>query len=224
MVSGRGSVLLSDSGTSDFMVLHTFSEDYRISVEPLSPERFAAYGGVLSADHQVKNVKSSAANYGTAIKMHKVAPIINNYHQCKSGQAASANWNIFRCSAPKHLIKNNVYTAKVVERHPFSTQTFVPMGQNLDKISYLVIVAKTDEASEQRLPDPKTLKAFICKGNQAVTYGVGTWHAPMVVVDQLVPYIDFAVLIHENGVADEDCQECYFEPGVRVDYGSRSKL
>lgn len=156
--------------------------------------------------------------------MHKVAPIINNYHQCKSGKAASANWNIFRCSAPKHLIKNQVYTAKVVERHPFSTQTFVPMGQDLDKISYLVIVAKTDVTSEQKLPDPKTLKAFICKGNQAVTYGVGTWHAPMVVVDQLVPYIDFAVLIHENGVEDEDCQECYFEPGVKVDFGSRSKL
>lgn len=206
------------------MVLHTFAENYGLRAVPLTPEAFSEYGGVISADHQSKNVASSAANYGTALKIHKVAPIINRYDTCKSGQAASANWNIFRCSAPKHLIDRDVYTAKVVERHPYSTQTFVPMGQQRDKDSYLVIVAKTDESSPQRLPDPKSLRAFVCKGNQSVTYGVGTWHAPMVVIDQLVPYIDFAVLIHENGVAEEDCQECYFEPGCKVGFGDRAKL
>lgn len=205
------------------MPLHTYSTDKypKIVAVPLTPENFAPFGGVISADHQIKHVQSSSANYGTAVKIHKVAPIVNNYAACESGKPATANWNIFRCSAPKHLITHSLlstYKSKVLERHPFSTQTFVPMGQDLYKTSYLVIVATTDETSPNKLPDPSQIRAFICKGNQSVTYGMGTWHAPMVVIDENVPHIDFAVLIHENGVPDEDCQECYFDPGYEIEY------
>lgn len=194
-----------------------------IESEPLTPEAFAPFGDVFSADHQIKNAPSSAANYGTATKIHKVAAVVNNFARSPSGVPPTANWNIFRCSAPKHLIRasslsTSTYTAKVLERHPFSTQTFIPMGQDREKQSYVVIVAQTDEKTAQKLPDPSTVRAFVCKGNQSITYGAGIWHAPMVVIDENVPYIDFAVFIHENGVADEDCQECYFEPGYTVGY------
>lgn len=194
-----------------------------ITAVPLTPEGFRPYGGVISADHQLKNVQSSAANYGTATKIHKVAPVVNNYKNASSGKEPTANWNIFRCSPPKHLITNNgngakTYKSKVLERHPFTTQTFLPMGQELSKKSYVVIVAKTDESTPNKLPDPSEIRAFICKGNQSVTYGAGTWHAPMVVVDEEVSHIDFAVFIHENGVADEDVQECYFNPGYNIEY------
>lgn len=209
------------------MALKTFDvgSQPKIVAKPLTPESFAKYGGVISADHQIKAVKSSAANYGTAVKMHKVAPVVNNFANSRSGKPATANWNIFRCSAPKHLITKSsspnekVYLSKVLERHPYSTQTFIPMGQDLNKISFLVIVAKTDDStSPDNLPDPSQVEAFICKGNQSITYGAGTWHAPMVVVDEGILHIDFAVFIHENGVDDEDCQECYFEPGYSVEY------
>lgn len=218
------------------MVLKTFDVLGLPSVkaEPLTPEAFAPYGGVISADHQMATVTSSAANYGTATKVHKVSPITNNYSQAPSGKVATANWNIFRCKAPTHLISKKSadghaeYTAKVLERHPFSTQAFIPMGQDLSKVSYIVIVAKSDGSTDDNLPDPALVKAFVCKGNQSVTYGMGTWHAPMVVVDENIPYLDFAVMIHENGVADEDCQECYFEPGYQVGYSldtqAQSKL
>lgn len=207
------------------MPIHTFDTKSLPSVRavPLTPEGFAPFGGVISADHQIKNVQSSAANYGTAVKIHDVAPIVNDYSQSLSPSSARAKWNIFRCSAPKHLIETRTnqtkaYTAKVLERHPYSAQTFVPMGQLSSTQSYIVIVAQTDESTEQRLPDPTSLKAFICKGNQSVTYGQGIWHAPMVVIDENVPHVDFAVLIHENGVPDDDCQECYFDPGYSVEY------
>ncbi|CCG23761.1 Dal3 protein [Candida orthopsilosis Co 90-125] len=206
------------------MVLKTFKLDRKqhISATALTPEAFAPYGGVISADHQLQNVQKSEANYGTAIKLHKVAPIVNNFHNSTSGTKETANWNIFRCTAPKHLIKHggskSVYLSKVLERHPFSTQTFVPMGQDKSKLSYLVIVAKTNESTSQKLPDPSQIKAFICKGNQSITYGAGIWHAPMVVIDETITHLDFAVLIHENGVAEEDCQECYFDPGYNIEY------
>lgn len=216
------------------MALKTYKTEQFPSVvaTALTPESFAPYGGVISADHQIKNVVASSANYGTAVKLHKVAPIENHFEKCKSGAAATPRWNVFRCSAPKHLIEpvgtlSKKYQAKVLERHPYSTQTFLPMGQPKDRDSYVVIVAKTDLSSPLRLPDPATVKAFVCKGNQSVTYGAGTWHAPMVVIDETVPHIDFAVFINENGVAEEDCEECYFEPGYSVLYTegeSKAKL
>ncbi|GEQ67033.1 hypothetical protein JCM33374_g696 [Metschnikowia sp. JCM 33374] len=211
------------------MVLQTFSTSGlpAFTAEPLTPEAFAPFGGVISADHQIKNVQSSAANYGTAVKIHNVAPIINNSIECPSGKIASARWNIFRCSAPKHLISSKTgstksYQAKVLERHPFSTQTFTPMGQHSSIASYLVIVAKSDTSTAKMLPDVTSLRAFVCKGNQSVTYGAGIWHAPMVVIDEDTPHIDFAVFIHENGVPEEDCEECYFEPGYNIDYSAQN--
>lgn len=202
------------------MVLKTFDTTGLDSIvpEPLTPENFAPYGGVHSADHQVKLVALSSANYGTATKIHKVSPVVNNFDKCPSGEPATANWNIFRCLAPKHQFSQSdldgkIYTGTVLERHPYSTQSFIPMGQCRNEDSYVVIVASN---SSDGLADPSSIKAFMCKGNQAVTYAAGTWHAPMVVIDETVPHIDFAVLIHENGVADEDCQECYFEPGFKV--------
>ncbi|ODQ80868.1 hypothetical protein BABINDRAFT_161062 [Babjeviella inositovora NRRL Y-12698] len=218
------------------MVLSTFdvSKIAVITAKPITPENFALYGSLLSANEQIeiaarnsKGQGSSLANYGTAIKLHKVSHIANNYAQCPLGAPATANWNIFRCSPPNHLIDfksstSGRYTCKVLERHPFSTQTFLPLGRPAAGIAYLVIVARTDVSTGQRLPDPETVEAFIVRGDQAVTYGMGTWHAPMVALGET--HTDFGVLIHENGVEDEDCQECYFEnPGYTIEFESKSR-
>lgn len=201
------------------MPLATFDLQVSVTAEELTPEAFARFGGVISVEHQLEKAKLSSANYGTAVKLHKVAPIVNNFAKCGSGVNASPNLNVFRCSPPHHLLsetrEGRAYSAKVLERHPFSSQTFVPMGQSGDA-SYLVIVAESEDTPE-KLPDKSSVRAFVCKGTQSVTYGPGVWHAPMVVIDE-VPYIDFAVFIHENGVEDEDCQECYFEPGYTVEF------
>lgn len=45
-----------------------------------------------------------------------------------------------------------------------------------------------------------------------VTYGVATWHAPMVVVGGR---IDFVVVQHVSGKGEEDCQEVDVQ-GVEV--------
>lgn len=55
------------------------------------------------------------------------------------------------------------------------------------------------------LPDLGRLQAFIVRGDQAVTYGPGTWHAPMVVLGSKP--IPFVVVQYANGVGMEDCQE-----------------
>lgn len=64
-------------------------------------------------------------------------------------------------------------------------------------------------------PDLNNIKAFIARGGQAVTYGAGTWHAPMVVLGQR--RVDFVVVQFVNGVDEEDCQEAAFKEGVMVE-------
>ena len=87
-----------------------------------------------------------------------------------------------------------------------------------------VATAKNDAGQTITIQDPPdlpNLKAFIARGGQAVTYGVGTWHAPMVVLGSR--RIDFIVVQHANGVSDEDCQLAAFGEGIVVDLGRKGQ-
>ncbi|KAG0646897.1 Ureidoglycolatase [Hyphodiscus hymeniophilus] len=136
-------------------------------------------------------------------------------------------------SAPRSLLPSQdssiegLYPIEVIERHPYTTQTFIPLGLSSSEVNdacYLVIVAPTlppttaDEtlpvpysrANHERLPgrgfpDLQKIRAFIANGSQGVTYGAGTWHAPMVVIGKKA--ISFVVVQYANGVGIEDCQE-----------------
>lgn len=168
-----------------------------INCEPVSIENFKSYGSIISPDEEVRNLKDSDknANQGTAIKLLQLSQIVNS-----KNDNSVPNWNLFRCFPQEHL-KLNVnknsfkHNVKILEKHPNSSQTFVPMGRSDNKFAYLIIVALPDPKLDK--PDLTTAKAFLCKGNQAVTYGAGIWHAPMIVVGE-ENYLDFAVLIYET--------------------------
>ena len=64
------------------------------------------------------------------------------------------------------------------------------------------------------MPDVRRIRAFVASAAQAVTYGAGTWHAPMVALGEEGTAIDFVVVQFANGVGVEDCQEVYLEGGV----------
>lgn len=192
-----------------------------INAEPLSPEGFAPFGSVFSVDQQIGHVKTISANQGSAVKLLEVAPVTNNSSHAPSGKKAQAHWNIFRCCPPRQLItkkSNSLYTylAKVFERHPYSTQTFIPMGRDAKQVGFLVICAPNDPTNHD-LPDVEHAGAFICTGNQSITYDAATWHTPMVALGE-PDYLDFAVLVHESGIAREDCEEVTYEPGFEVCY------
>lgn len=159
------------------MVLQHFQTSQQILCQPLTPEAFAPFGTTLSANEQLSSSTNFSANYGTAVKLHKVSLVENNFSHAPSGQPATANLNIFRCSPPSHLLSTNAddghvhYTARVLERHPFSSQTFIPMGVNKsNKCAYVVICAHNDERG---MPQLSKVEAFLCRGDQAVTYAAG---------------------------------------------------
>lgn len=139
----------------------------------------------------------------------------------------------------------SIFDVRILERHPFTTQTFSPLDLSskshaggAEEPQFLVVVAptlkgqtasatvdrgngKVENVTIRDPPDLKNLKAFVARGNQAVTYGAGTWHAPMVVVGNR--RVDFVVVQFVNGVGDEDCQEAAFGAGLEVEVGGGEK-
>jgi ureidoglycolate lyase len=67
-------------------------------------------------------------------------------------------------------------TAVEMERHVFSSQTFVP----IDCASYVVMVAPhTDDR-----PDLARLRAFRVPGDVGIHYSANTWHHPLTVLER----------------------------------------
>jgi ureidoglycolate lyase len=81
-----------------------------------------------------------------------------------------------------------------LERHPFSAQTFVPLGAT----NYLATVCA---AAPDGGPDLTTLRCFIAGPHQSVTFARNVWHAPMTVLDSMM---EFAVAICLTGRGDDD--------------------
>jgi ureidoglycolate lyase len=192
------------------------------------------------------------ANQNSALKYSPISPLLDRYtNACPSGQPSEARMTMF-CCFPRHLRTvstgpqlpdKEVFDVRNLERHPFTNQTFIPVdlsahskvGDGEEEPLFLVVVAPTlkgstatakNEAGEtitiRDPPDLNNVKAFIARGGQAVTYGVGTWHAPMVVLGPR--RVDFIVVQFVNGVGDEDCQEAAFGEGVVVDLGRKGQL
>lgn len=240
-----------------------------IRATSLNPIDFAPFGQVIqnpTAHNGQPDLRYAVANQGSATKWLDVTSMMNHYGMARSGKAAKVSMNMFVCK-PRELRKANgkeLFDVKILERHPFTPQTFVPIGLSKEEKEtyYLVIVAPTlpnrswgERADRQppyptpeprrrrslreRLlgarpnpftndyyssttpsdslgggatkpkgpgpPDLANIRAFIARGDQAVTYGPGTWHAPMVALGERP--INFVVVQYANGVAEEDCQE-----------------
>ena len=210
-----------------------------LTLEPLSQEAFSQFGSVISnpAPHITPNATLSQlppgavpANQGSAHKYPDITSLVNLYISAPSGAASWAAMSMFVC-APRVLQQSSQaqdgsssrrFPVAILERHPFTSQTFIPLGLSANGPSptrYLVIVAPSldraaggaDAASPearrvgQNLPDLARMRAFVATGAQGVTYGPGTWHAPMVVVGH--DAVSFVVAQYVNGVAEEDCQE-----------------
>lgn len=180
--------------------------------------------GVNSMPEEVPRTAPAftCANQGTALKASPVFPWVDTYDESLSHTAHKPTISMFTCF-PRELTQDKehrslVFPVHILERHPFTTQTFTPMGLSHDDQStkYLVIVAPSKQPREafprQGPPDIANVRAFIACGRQAVTYGAGVWHAPMVVLGE--KRIDFVVVQSTNGVPEDDCQEVAIESGT----------
>ncbi len=63
-----------------------------------------------------------------------------------------------------------------LERHPLSTQTFIPMNEG----RFVIVVAKI---TSDNSVDLDTLRSFITNGSQGIQYDSHTWHMPFSALD-----------------------------------------
>jgi len=239
-----------------------------VDAVPLTRQEFAPFGDVIDNPRPQLHPSSAAAqaestsplllpydgivaNQGTAIKYQHVTRMVNLYDQAPSGRPGVAVANMFVCAA-RTLARTHpgssdgVFPVTVLERHPYTNQTFIPLTADPHK-RYLIIVAPTLPPSPadqsfpvptepltggggggsggpplpgRGLPDISRLRAFVVTSEQAVTYGAGTWHSPMVALGRPGTAVDFIVIQFANNVVIEDCQEVLLgSPPSRIDDG-----
>ncbi|KAI0183554.1 ureidoglycolate hydrolase [Xylaria flabelliformis] len=244
------------------------TEPLTITAAPLTRDAFAPFGDVIANPRPESRPSNTApdaiargelpcgavsANQGTAIQYRAIASMRNLYDSAPSGKAGSPRMTMFVCGArtllvsrddgdgggekEKEVVADGVQI-KVLERHPFTSQTFVPLTADGTK-RYLVVVAPTlapmgeDEdlpaprdagLPGRGLPDVSRLVAFVATGEQAVTYAAGTWHAPMIALGPPDSMVDFVVVQFANDVPVEDCQEVALEDGGKGDDGPASRI
>jgi ureidoglycolate lyase len=248
-----------------------------IPLEPLTPDAFAPFGSVIqnptsSSQKYFESIIPVEANQGSATKYSDISSLDNFYSSAASKKPGRGAISLFSCKPRATRTVNNgeqVFDVNILERHPYTTQTFAPLGLAAEdgETRYLVIVVPTLPTSgssrEEILQRPKAypaqnhgrrsglpgvfwrlkvlksqdgvklpkgagppdldnMRAFLARGHQAVTYGAGTWHAPMIALGNKT--VDFAVFQFVNGVGLEDCQEKEFDEGIAVNLGKLEKI
>jgi ureidoglycolate lyase len=164
-----------------------------VFAQPLSPAAYAPYGHVIMASP--RGEPGRPVNQGTARRFDHLAPL----EDLRPGRAA-LNVSVFRC-APRTRWPLAV---ELLEKHPASTQVFVPMNAR----RYLAVVALGGDR-----PDLATLAAFVATGVQGISYHAGVWHHPMIALDSEV---DFTCLVWEDG-SPGDCTVVHYREGERVE-------
>ncbi|RWR10711.1 ureidoglycolate lyase [Paenirhodobacter populi] len=153
----------------------------QIRTEPLTPDAFAPFGEVLSAD----GAPDRLINAGLCGRYHDRAKL-------DFGPGGRAGISIFK-AVPRSL----PYTFDLLERHPEGSQAFIPMTD----APFLVIVAP-DEGGRPGAP-----RAFLTRGDQAINLHHGTWHGVLTplqepglfaVVDRIgtTPNLEEVILTH----------------------------
>ena len=142
-----------------------------IEPQPLTKEAFAPFGDVI-------DVPTEAGRKYYEDALGNLRP---NAHPSLS--------MTFRVETADRPLKS-----ELLERHEFSSQTFVPV----DVGRWLIVVAPHARTGG---PDLAGLKAFIATGTQGVTYKPNTWHHGLTVLDRPGR---FAVFMWRAGTRDEE--------------------
>jgi len=135
-----------------------------LPVEPLTRAAFAPYGDLIDT----AGVEPQLLNAGTARKYAALATI-----DVVGGAAAISLFH----AAPRRL----PVELREIERHPFSSQAFLPMQPT----RFLVVVAGSAEE-----PDAGDVRAFLATGQQGVNFRAGVWHHPLLALEEC----DFVVI------------------------------
>jgi ureidoglycolate lyase len=154
----------------------------RLALEPLTAAAFAPFGQVLEMPPE-------------AGRRDHAARLVNGR------PGARPNFALIRVEPSTLPLE-----IRTVERHPASSQAFMP----LDGGRYLVIALPPTTAGD---PDLARARAFVATAQQAINYDAGAWHVGITVLDRPT---SFGMMIFEDGGAD-DCHFRELEPPLVIE-------
>lgn len=144
----------------------------KLILEPLAAEPFAAFGDVLEVPHPSGRTYFDGA-------LGNLRP------------AARPSLSLAR----REELSSLPLTARQMERHQFSSQSFVP----LEAGRWLVMVAPHAAGGG---PDMANGRAFLAGPHQGVTYKADTWHHPLTILDRPAAFAIYMWL--DGGKGDEE--------------------
>lgn len=142
----------------------------------LTRENFAKFGDVIEVHDQAKHF---SINDGFTQRYHDLAQVDVTE---ENGRTLI---NIFRSTPLEQPV-----SIMMMERHPLSSQAFIPMGQH----PYLVVVAPKGEL------DIAKIEVFLASPGQGVNYHKGTWHHYCLALHQVSDFI-----VVDRGGPGENC-------------------
>ena len=142
-----------------------------LTPQPLTREAFAPFGDVIDVPQQ-----AGRTYYDEALG--------NLRPQAKASLSMS-----YRMPTADRPLKS-----ELMERHEYSSQTFVPV----DVARWLIVVAPH---AAKGGPDMTQARAFVANGQQGVTYKPDTWHHGLTTLDKPGR---FAVFMWRAGTQDEE--------------------
>lgn len=145
--------------------------------EPLTAAGFEGYGAVV----EIGEPAGYPINGGTAMRSDSDAALVLD---AGGARPLLSTFVVQPVTLPLICTR--------LERHPMSSQLFMPLGGQ----RFGVVVALGEAA-----PDPATLRAFVTNGRQGVNYAPGTWHHPAIALDDVTEFL--VVGRQARGVAED---------------------
>jgi ureidoglycolate lyase len=162
---------------------------------PLTAEGFAPFGEVI----ETATSNNTAMNAGRFQRFDELATVV-----CTPVPKVSPQVGIVRCASPTPL----PYEFDMVERHPLSSQAFVPLTQ----FCFVIVVGAAIQ-----VVGAAGLSAFVTNGQQGINYHPGTWHLPLIAFERGQEFlvIDFPSI-------DNNCDEFRFAEPIELELGALS--
>ncbi len=148
-----------------------------LRIEPLTRAAFAPFGEVI----ETAGATAFPINAGTTTRYHDLAKVE------LAGEAPRTLVNLFEGRAWHAPI-----AIGMLERHPLGSQAFYPV----DGGRMLIVVAPPGDLDESQI------RAFISAPDQGVNYARGTWHHPLLCLQQRGRFI-----VVDRGGDGHNCDE-----------------
>jgi ureidoglycolate lyase len=149
----------------------------RLAAAPLTATAFAPFGDVIEAEGRAHY----PINAGTAQRYNDLAKVDVT---AAGGRPLISLLKAEPVALPLRL--------RLMERHPLSSQAFIPLSST----PFLVVVAPPGTLDIDRI------RAFLSNGHQGVNYRTGTWHHPLLALEQTSEF-----LIVDRGGEGDNCDE-----------------